>query len=68
MSENMMSPADMRAVMDGSGLTQMELQQGVDTQEITRKLDGLSYGLADGFYAVNNILSSRQRTARRGTF
>lgn len=96
MSENMMSPADMRAVMDGnndgcgwgggwiwiivlfalmfgwggggfgfggrngSGLTQMELQQGFDTQEITRKLDGLSYGLADGFYAVNNTI---QQTA-----
>lgn len=94
MGENMgMSPADMRAVMDGNnyndgcgwggggfiwiivlfalmfggggfgfggwgrngaGLTQVELQQGFDTQEITRKLDGLSYGLADGFYAINN--------------
>lgn len=88
MGENMMSPADMRAVMgdhdgyDGfgggwiwiivlflfmfggfgggfgrnQGLTQVELQQGFDTQEITRKLDGLSYGLSDGFYAQNTTM------------
>lgn len=37
-------------------LTQVELQQGFDTQEITRKLDGLTNGLSDGFYAVNNSL------------
>lgn len=95
MGENMgMSPADMRAVMDGNynndgcgwgggfiwiivlfalmfgggfgfgggwgrngaGLTQVELQQGFDTAEITRKLDGLSYGLADSTYALNNTV------------
>lgn len=94
MGENMgMSPADMRAVMDGNndgcgwggggfiwiivlfallfgggnmfgggwgrngpGLTQVELQQGFDTAEITRKLDGLSYGLADSTYALNNTM------------
>lgn len=37
-------------------LTRAELQQGFDTQEITRKLDGLTNGLSDGFYATNNTL------------
>lgn len=40
----------------GRALTQVELQQGFDTQEIVRKLDGLANGLSDGFYAVNNSL------------
>ena len=40
----------------GNGLTQMELQQGFDTQEITRKLDGLANGLCDGFYAQNTTM------------
>ena len=86
-----MTPADMRAVTDGSrddgfgmgggwmwiivlflflfgfggggawgnrgqGLTQMEMQQGFDTQEIVRKLDGINYGLCDGFYAQNTTM------------
>lgn len=38
------------------GLTQMEMQQGFDTQEITRKLDGINYGLCDGFYAQNTTM------------
>ena len=40
----------------GQGLTQAQMQQGFDTQEITRKLDGISYGLADGFYAQNTTM------------
>ena len=40
----------------GNGLTQVELQQGFDTQEITRKLDGLANGLSDGFYAMNTTM------------
>lgn len=40
----------------GNGLTQVELQQGFDTQEITRKLDGLANGLSDGFYAQNTTM------------
>lgn len=40
----------------GNALTQMELQQGFDTQEITRKLDGLANGLCDGFYAQNTTM------------
>ena len=37
-------------------LTRAEMQQGFDTQEITRKLDGLSYGTCDGFYAQNTTM------------
>lgn len=37
-------------------LTRAEMQQGFDTQEITRKLDGISYGLSDGFYAQNTTM------------
>ena len=37
-------------------LTRAEMQQGFDTQEITRKLDGLSYGMCDGFYAQNTTM------------
>lgn len=83
-----MTPADMRAVVDGNdgmgmggswmwiivlflflfgnggfgfggrgaGLTQVEMQQGFDTAEITRKLDGLANGLCDGFYAQNTTM------------
>lgn len=37
-----------------STLTQADLQRGFDTQSIVSKLDGISNGLCDGFYAVNN--------------
>lgn len=37
-------------------LTRAEMQQGFDTAEVTRKLDGLSYGLSDGFYAQNSTM------------
>ena len=40
----------------GQGLTQMEMQQGFDTQEVVRKLDGINYGLCDGFYAQNTTM------------
>lgn len=33
-----------------------EIQQGFDTAEITRKLDGLANGLCDGFYAQNTTM------------
>ena len=34
--------------------TQSDLQRGFDTQSIIGKLDGITNGLCDGFYAVNN--------------
>ena len=33
-----------------------EVQQGFDTAEITRKLDGITNGLCDGFYAQNTTM------------
>ena len=33
-----------------------DVQRGFDTNEITRKLDGVGYGLSDGFYAQNTNL------------
>lgn len=38
--------------------TNSDIQRGFDTNEITRKLDGINYGLCDGFYAQNtNMLN-----------
>lgn len=34
--------------------TQADIQRGFDTQAVISKLDGISNGLCDGFYAVNN--------------
>ena len=42
-----------RGYGNGPGLTQVEMQQGFDTQSILRKLDGIQNGLCDGFYAMN---------------
>lgn len=39
-----------------SALTRAEMQQGFDTAEVTRKLDGLTQGLCDGFYAQNTTM------------
>lgn len=33
-----------------------DIQQGFDTAEITRKLDGITNGLCDGFYAQNTTM------------
>lgn len=41
---------------NGAGLTQVEMQQGFDTQNILRKLDGINNGLCDGFYAQNTTM------------
>lgn len=34
--------------------TSADVQRGFDTNEITRKLDGITNGLCDGFYAMNS--------------
>ena len=34
--------------------TQADIQRGFDNQAVTSKLDGITNGLCDGFYAVNN--------------
>lgn len=40
----------------GFGNRNNEIQNGFDTAEITRKLDGVTNGLADGFYAQNTTM------------
>lgn len=40
----------------GFGNRANEVQQGFDTAEVTRKLDGLANGLCDGFYAQNTTM------------
>ena len=42
-------------------LTRAEMQQGFDTAEITRKLDGMSYGIADATYALTNSITNEGR-------
>lgn len=37
-----------------SAVTQADLQRGFDTQSIVGKLDGITNGLCDGFYAVQS--------------
>lgn len=39
---------------DGAVATQSDLQRGFDTNTIVNKLDGITNGLCDGFYALNN--------------
>ena len=42
-------------------LTRAEMQQGFDTAEITRKLDGMSHGIADAAYALTNSVTNEGR-------
>lgn len=42
----------------GNGGIGAEVQRGFDTQAITSKLDGITNGLSDGFYAMNTGLLS----------
>lgn len=44
------------ATMQGQIATQADIQRGFDTNEITRKLDGLANGLCDASYALNNTI------------
>lgn len=41
---------------NNDALTKSEMQQGFDTAEVTRKLDGITNGLCDGFYAQNTTM------------
>ena len=41
-----------------SALTQADLQRGFNTEAILGKLDGINNGLCDGFYAMNNAITS----------
>lgn len=50
---------------NGNALTQAEMQQGFDTQSTLRKLDGITYGLSDGFYAQNTTMLQGQNQLAR---
>lgn len=39
-----------------SAATQADIQRGFDTQAVISKLDGITNGLCDGFYAQNNAI------------
>ena len=41
------------ATAAGQYATQADIQRAFDTNSILQKLDGVTYGLSDGFYAVN---------------
>lgn len=40
----------------GNGYTDASIQRGFDNQAVISKLDGITNGLCDGFYAVNNSM------------
>lgn len=40
----------------GNGYTDAAIQRGFDNQAVISKLDGITNGLCDGFYAVNNSM------------
>ena len=46
-------PTDGLATAAGQYATQADIQRAFDTNTITSKLDGITNGLSDGFYAVN---------------
>lgn len=50
---------------NGYGVTSLELQQGFDNQSVMRKLDGITNGLCDGFYAVNTNNLQMQNQLQR---
>lgn len=41
---------------NGAGYTDSAIQRGFDNQAVISKLDGISNGLCDGFYAMNNSM------------
>lgn len=49
----------------GNAVTQLELQNGFDNQSVLRKLDGITNGLCDGFYAVNTNMLQGQNQLQR---
>ena len=50
---------------NGYGVTSLDLQQGFDNQSVMRKLDGITNGLCDGFYAINTNNLQMQNQLQR---
>nr|DAU44400.1 MAG TPA: hypothetical protein [Caudoviricetes sp.] len=57
---------------DARPATQGDIQRGFDTQTVVSKLDGISNGLCDGFYAMNsgmlNGFNTLQNSIQQGNF
>lgn len=57
---------------DARPATQGDVQRGFDTQTVVSKLDGISNGLCDGFYAMNsgmlNGFNTLQNSIQQGNF
>ena len=49
----------------GNALTQAELQEGFNNQNVMRALEGIKNGICDGFYAMNtNSLQGQNQLQR----
>lgn len=46
--------------------TQADIQRGFDTRTIVSKLDGITNGLCDGFYAMNNSINGVNMNTMQG--
>lgn len=46
--------------------TNADIQRGFDTNTVVSKLDGITYGLSDGFYAVNNAIKDSAYATQTG--
>lgn len=57
---------------DARPSTQGDVQRGFDTQTVVSKLDGISNGLCDGFYAMNSSMltgfNTLQNSIQQGNF
>lgn len=53
------------ATAAGQYATQADIQRAFDTSGIVSKLDGLTNGLSDGFYAVNNGIAENRFAAQQ---
>lgn len=57
---------------DARPATQGDVQRGFDTQTVVSKLDGISNGLCDGFYAMNSSMltgfNTLQNSIQQGNF
>lgn len=53
------------ATAAGQYATQADIQRAFDTNGIISKLDGLTNGLSDGFYAINNGIAENRFAAQQ---
>lgn len=51
---------------NGAVATQADIQRGFDTRTIVSKLDGITNGICDGFYATNNSINGVNMNTMQG--